>query len=110
MDHKNIRKNNENNNKKSNENKNPPENKKLHKKKICNRSTLTPDIYKDIRIKTDGPATEAEVGSTFKKENKAKYHYRSTQPVISKAQFTKKAALTKSSKTTKEVHMNSCSL
>lgn len=86
------------------------ENRKSHKKKNCNRSTLTPDIFKDYRMKTDGPATEAEVGSTFKKETKSKYHYRSTQPVLGKPPLSKKIYMNKSSKTAKEVHMNSCSL
>ncbi len=104
------RKNLENNLKKANEHR-PPEGKK-HKKKpsAIHRNTITPDLFIDRRIKTEGPSSDPDQGSTLKKEARSRQHYRSTQPVLNKTHAGKKSALNKSAKTVKEAHVNSCSV
>jgi hypothetical protein len=58
----------ENNLKKSNEQKQSNDNKKtLKKKNIITRNAITPEIFNDRRVRTEGPSADQEIPSAFKK-------------------------------------------
>lgn len=73
------RKNTENNHRKSNEFKSLHEHKKTKKKTPLSRNTLTPDIFGERRLKTEGPSTDYDPLSAFKKEKSQSKHHASIQ-------------------------------
>ena len=85
------RKNCENNLRKSNQYKSVHENKKSKKSKNHPlRNTMTPDVFIDRRIKTQGPSTDYELLSAFKKDKTFQKHLKSTQVPAGKSSHSNK--------------------
>jgi hypothetical protein len=106
------RKSNENNLRKSNEYKSLHEPKKSKKKtNVPSRNTITPDMFVDRRIKTEGPGNDVDLYSAFKKDKTTHKHHRSIQaPIGKQSQSTKKHNSQFKMNKTKPGHITSCTI